>query len=124
MTGMSERRPRWVYANGEDPDPRYSLANERTFLAWVRTALALIAGAVALHSLEFPTDRVLRAGVVFALLALGAVTVSVSALRWARIERAMRTGDPLPSLLSGLVATGGLVVLAGVLAVVVLVVGA
>lgn len=31
---------------GEEPDPRFTLANERTFLAWTRTALALLASAV------------------------------------------------------------------------------
>src|SRR6185312_1745313 len=31
---------------GEEPDYRFSLANERTFLAWIRTALALMAAAV------------------------------------------------------------------------------
>ena len=35
------RRPRSVYGGGEEPDPRFSLANERTALAWMRTALAL-----------------------------------------------------------------------------------
>ena len=35
--------PRWVYGHGSTPDPRFSLANERTFLAWVRTALAVVA---------------------------------------------------------------------------------
>ena len=32
---------------GEEPDPRFSLANERTFLAWIRTSIALIAGGLA-----------------------------------------------------------------------------
>lgn len=36
---------------GHDPDYRFSLANERTFLAWLRTALALLGGGVALASL-------------------------------------------------------------------------
>lgn len=47
--------PMGVYDDGDEPDPRFTLANERTFLAWVRTTLAMLAGAVALHSLEFPT---------------------------------------------------------------------
>ena len=35
----------WVSADdGEEPDYRFTLANERTFLAWVRTALGLLAG--------------------------------------------------------------------------------
>lgn len=42
---------RWtdrLLAEGDDPDPRFSMANERTFLAWIRTALALIAGGIGL----------------------------------------------------------------------------
>jgi putative membrane protein len=34
-------------SSSSDPDYRFSLANERTFLAWIRTALALVAGGVA-----------------------------------------------------------------------------
>jgi putative membrane protein len=37
------RFPRWVYGAGDEPDARFSLANERTFLAWIRTSLALSA---------------------------------------------------------------------------------
>ena len=36
------RWPAWVYGVGDDPDPRFSLANERTFLAWIRTGLAFV----------------------------------------------------------------------------------
>ncbi len=32
-------RPR-AFREGEDPDPRFTLANERTYLAWVRTGSA------------------------------------------------------------------------------------
>ena len=40
------RFPRWVYGEGSEPDPRATLANERTFLAWIRTAIPLTAGGV------------------------------------------------------------------------------
>ena len=42
------RFPAFVYRDGQEPDPRFSLANERTFLAWIRTALALAAAAIGL----------------------------------------------------------------------------
>ena len=42
------RLPRRVYGYGSEHDPRFSLAYERTFLAWIRTGLALTAGGVAL----------------------------------------------------------------------------
>src|SRR3954470_20484811 len=46
------RWPRWVYGVGTRPDHRFSLANERTFLAWVRTSLAMLAGGVALDAVD------------------------------------------------------------------------
>ena len=47
---QDHRRPQWVYGVGEEPDYRFSLANERTFLAWVRTALGLLGGGVAVEA--------------------------------------------------------------------------
>ncbi len=49
-----DRRPRGVYGVGEEPDPRFSLANERTSLAWMRTGLGLVGGGVA--SSPFPAS--------------------------------------------------------------------
>jgi putative membrane protein len=107
---------------GSDPDYRFSLANERTFLAWVRTALAFIAGAVALEQLvpSFTVHGVRAA--LSVLLALFGLVAAVGAYRhWARSERAMRLGEPLPRspLMLGL--TIGLVVVAAVVAVTLLV---
>ncbi len=79
---------------GEDPDYRFTLANERTFLAWVRTALALAAGGLgAVAVLDIRGDAVLGIG----LLAVSFVTAATSYRRWALNERAMRLGEPLPS---------------------------
>ena len=50
------RRPRSVYGVGTEPDPRFSMANERTALAWVRTGLAFIAGGIALTSVSAVAD--------------------------------------------------------------------
>ncbi|MEO7753514.1 MAG: DUF202 domain-containing protein [Terracoccus sp.] len=92
-----DRWPRRVYGVGEEPDPRFSLANERTFLAWIRTTLALLAAAAAMDALDLPLPDLLQRGLAV-LLALVALWTGVQAwLGWARTERAMRTGDPLPS---------------------------
>lgn len=112
---MAQRRPRWIYDAGQDPDPRFSLANERTFLAWVRTALALVAGAVALFSLRVPDHAAARLVLVVALMVLGIATVVLAAVRWVRIERALRVRGSLPPLLSGLVVSAGLAVVGLVL---------
>jgi putative membrane protein len=106
------RQPRWVYDEGDEPDPRFSLANERTFLAWVRTALAMLAGGVALHALSVPGADWLRTVLVVGLIVLGALICALSFLRWARIERAMRRHEALPSFGLGLAMTVALLVVA------------
>jgi inner membrane protein YidH len=119
---------RWrrsIRSVGSDPDYRFTLANERTFLAWLRTALALVAGAVALATLVPELGPVLvRNAVTFALLALG-LTLTVGAyLRWDRAERALRENRPLPiGVLPGLVAAGVTVIVVGIAVLVVLVAG-
>ena len=92
------RRPHWVYADGSEPDYRFSLANERTFLAWIRTALALLAGGAALDALDFSLpDEVQR--VLAGVLVVGGLSCAVLAwFRWAASERALRRDEPLPSV--------------------------
>jgi putative membrane protein len=92
------QRPSVLMRVGEEPDYRFTLANERTFLAWIRTALALLAGGVAvvklLPSFSLTGGRHLL-GVPLVVLSL---LLSVSAYRhWALGERAMRLGQPLPA---------------------------
>lgn len=92
---MLRRRPRWQ-DEGEDPDYRFTLANERTFLAWLRTALSLLAGSVAVVQL-LPPFRIAGArsvlGVLLALL--GISTAIFGYVRWEQNERAMRTARRL-----------------------------
>ncbi len=113
----TRRRPAWVYAHGQEPDARFTLANERTFLAWVRTALALLAGGVALEALDLPVEERLRLTAAVLLVALGTLAPLLAWRDWARAERAMRTGAPLPAptgflvVVAGVVLAGGLVLL-------------
>lgn len=89
--------PRELREVGTTPDYRFSLANERTFLAWLRTGLALIAGGLAAAQF-LPTRPLahLREVIAVALLLLGG-TVAVRAVdHWARTERAIRLGEELP----------------------------
>jgi putative membrane protein len=111
------RKPSYVYAVGTEPDPRFSLANERTFLSWVRTALAMLAGAVALHSLELPQSSWLRGIVVVTLLIVGALCTLLAFIRWAKVERAMRLREPLPPFSLGWLLTGAVVLVSILLAV-------
>lgn len=95
---MRKRFPVTVYRYGTEPDPRFTLANERTFLAWIRTSLALLAAAVALLALDLPLHAGLQlaAAAIFALAALGAAVWAW--FSWAAVERAMRLGSALPGL--------------------------
>jgi putative membrane protein len=80
-----------------EPDPRWSMANERTALAWVRTSLALLAGGVGLTSLARAADLPRAVDLASALICLLGAWVGVSAyVSWRRRETAMRDGQPLP----------------------------
>lgn len=104
------RFPRGVYGHGDEPDPRFSLANERTFLAWIRTALALFAAGVALHALRVPEHAGFRLAAALVFVGLGVVATLQAWTGWWRVERAMRLRQPLPGLSLGLVLTAGVVV--------------
>ena len=83
---------------GTDPDYRFTMANERTFLAWLRTGLALLAGAVALASLVHDFGpRLFRLIITILLLVLSFVVTTGAYLRWDRTERALRENRPLPA---------------------------
>ena len=104
-------------AEGTQPDYRFSLANERTFLAWIRTALALVGGGLAVAGF-LPPLRIphLREVLSVALMLLGAAIAVRAIDHWARAERAMRLGRPLPAsrfpgVLAVAVALGALLLL-------------
>ena len=103
---MRARRPS-LYDEGTDPDYRFSLANERTLLAWVRTALALMAGGVAVRAFDLSVSEALQTAMSVWLVLLGLVLAAASWWRWASSERAMRRGEPLPSSPIGAVVAGG-----------------
>ena len=76
------------------PDPRFTLANERTFLAWNRTALALIGGGLAVEQF-LDTGKTARLALAIPLILLGAVIAASSYSRWRSNEDAMARGEPL-----------------------------
>jgi putative membrane protein len=80
------------------PDYRFSLANERTLLAWLRTALALVAGGVAM--IQFVPDLGFPAGgpVVSTGLLLGGLGTALAGYRrYVRNEAAIAADRPLPA---------------------------
>lgn len=97
MTEPGRRWPRSVYGSGAEPDPRFSLANERTFLAWIRTTLALLAGAAGVHALDLNVSVTIER-IASTMLAAAGLMCAVHAWRgWAAAERALRHGRPMPS---------------------------
>ncbi|MDQ4214349.1 YidH family protein [Microbacterium sp. ASV81] len=120
-TEQPDRRfPQRVYREGAEPDARFTLANERTYLAWIRTSLALLAGGVALESLGLGIHPGFRLAASLVLIATGILTPVQAWFGWERAERALRRARPLPSAALSLpigiaVLVVGLLVLLGVL---------
>jgi putative membrane protein len=105
-----------------EPDARFTFANERTFLAWNRTALALVAAGLAIVQLLPPFAGVPwgRHLIAVPLIVTGGVISVMSYLEWRRDQRALRLGQPLPrsvlprllaGTISGLAAVAAILVL-------------
>ncbi len=101
-----------------EPDVRFLYANERTFLAYNRTSLALVTAGLAITQLlppfDFPGGRKM---IGLPLIAMGTLMSIASLSQWKRNEAAMRQGQPLPKsvlpiLVTIVVAVSALVALA------------
>ncbi|MYV43573.1 DUF202 domain-containing protein [Streptomyces sp. SID1328] len=113
--------PERVRDQGTTPDYRFSLANERTFLAWLRTALALIGGGFAVDQFLPHLRWAWRVALALALLGAGVLCALRAVHHWVRCEQAMRRGEDLPvsrfpAVLSLLVAVVAVVMVVVVLA--------
>jgi putative membrane protein len=93
------------------PDTQAELANERTYLAWLRTGLALVAVGVA-------AERVLPAqGIIWArqligvsLILAGVLTAGLARRRWQTVDNAARAGRAIPRPILGYVVAAAIVV--------------
>ena len=115
------RRERQLEQTGTEPDPRFTWANERTFLAWNRTALALIAAGLAAAQFLHLSPHALRLIVAVPLIVLGGVLALASYAHWEDSERAIRLQQPLRYSWMPRLLTGGIVVIAlcgGILAII------
>lgn len=119
---MSDRRfPSSVFGQGTEPDARFTLANERTFLAWIGTSLALISVGVALESLALDLQPGFRLAASLVLMVAGLASPVQAWFGWMGVERSLRLGRPLPPslvappLAVAVAVAGVLVVLAVVL---------
>lgn len=115
-TADERARPRF-------PDYRFTLANERTYLAYVRTALALVAAGLAVAQfIRQPQLKALSLGLSVVLTVLGLVVAVLGFTRWRTTEDAMHRDEPLPPLRIPVLVSAGLVV-AGLAALVIVVLG-
>ncbi|MCX4744527.1 DUF202 domain-containing protein [Kitasatospora sp. NBC_01287] len=83
------------WEQGEEPDYRATLANERTFLAWTRTALAMLAGSLAILQLPRVAPFVLRLALSAYLIAAAVATTLVGYHQWRTRQARMRHRRPL-----------------------------
>lgn len=96
-----------------EPDYRFTLANERTFLAWQRTSLGLLAaGLAAFHFLPEAGHQALGYSLGAWLGTLATITAAGGLHRWRRNDTAIRRGSPLPAahlplILTATLASGG-----------------
>lgn len=106
-----------LLGGGSEPDPRFTLANERTFLAWIRTALAFLAGGIAVEAFTGDVfSSGLRRAVALSLLLLAMLVSASACIRWLKVERAMRHRKPLPlPVLVPVLSLGGALVAAGLI---------
>lgn len=92
----AEDRAGWWPTEGQEPDPRWSLANERTLLAYGRTALAfIVAGLAVAGSRSIADTSRWFAALGLPLILVGAVVALGGGRRFLATQRSMRTGAPL-----------------------------
>lgn len=83
--------------SGERLDPRFSLANERTYLAWLRTSLGLVASGVAVERfLPVLVFSWVRPAIGILLVGVGSLSAALAHSRWRKVEAALRAGEDVP----------------------------
>ena len=122
---MTDAQAQGSADDGTEPDPRFTFANERTFLAWSRTALALVVAGLGVVQLlpPFPGVPWGRHVLGVPLIVFGAVVAVVAYGEWVKSQRALRRGDPLPRSVMPRLLTVVITTIGAIAAVVVLVSG-
>ncbi|MDP9442146.1 MAG: DUF202 domain-containing protein [Actinomycetota bacterium] len=111
---VADRRfPSNLYSRGTEPDPRFTLANERTFPAWTR--IGLFAAGVALEAISLDLHPQLRLAASLVLIASGVAAPVQAWWGWYETEHGLRMGRPLPAPRLSVPIVVLVVVVAGVL---------
>ena len=107
------RTPRTVYEAGREPDPLYTLANERTYLAWLRLAITLLAAAVAIDRLFLERPWYGSELLALVLVGVACVVCVLGVRRWWSTELALRLRQPLPGFGAPLLGAAAVVLIGG-----------
>lgn len=107
---MVQKKTKKPVNDRHEPDARFLLANERTLLAWVRTALAVLAGGFAL--IQLANDSRTQSVIGIAVVILGTFMTIVGYIRFKIADKAIRRGGLPPSGIEPFIQTGGIVVIA------------
>ena len=107
------RTPRTVYDVGREPDPLYTLANERTYLAWLRLAITLLAAAVAIDRLFLERPWYGSELLALVLVAIAGLACALGVRRWWSTELALRLRQPLPGFGAPLLGAAAVVLVGG-----------
>jgi putative membrane protein len=120
---VASTEPHGSADDGAEPDPRFTFANERTFLAWSRTALALVVAGLGVVQLlpPFPGVPWGRHVLGVPLIVFGGVVAVTAYGEWVRSQRALRHGQPLPRSVMPRLLAAVITVIAIIAAVVVLI---
>jgi putative membrane protein len=120
---VTDAEPPGEANDGTEPDPRFTFANERTFLAWSRTALALVVAGLGVVQLLPPFPGVPWGRYVLGvpLIVFGAAVAVTAYGEWVSSQRALRLGQPLPRSVMPRLLTAVITAIAVIAAVVVLV---
>ena len=122
MPEPARRFPTSVFGVGEEPDARFSLANERTFLAWISVGLAVLSVGVGVDAMASGLHPVFGKAASVVLIVAGIACPVQAWVGWMRTERSLRESTPLGPpwiaipLVIVVVATGVLVLLGVLLA--------
>lgn len=113
---------RWQ-SEGDEPDYRFTLANERTFLAWIRTSLSFLVSGILLDQFVGGMWLIsyIKRFISLGLIGLAAILCTVAYLRWRNNQIAMRQNAPLAKGVILPILTGYLVFISGLIGLLVLI---
>lgn len=119
-TGRTARAYSSGMAAPPEPDPRFLLANERTYLAWVRTSLALLAAAAAVTAVDLPMSLTVQRLMATVLAVIGMASALEGWRSWRRRDAALYANEPIAPARATTLITGGLFLVGVVLIVAIL----